>query len=109
MRKQRKNSNRHQAVMKLNFALTVFSSSAAAVTCQRLLFLIENDGSPGAGEACGSLLLPCGLCARYISHTAWRNAADFIDMRDRPSSRFFLSLLHSWCSSFPILLTSGMW
>lgn len=108
MRKQRKNCNQHQAVMKLNFALTVFSSSAAAVTCQRLLFLIENDSSLGAGEACGSLLLPCGLCARYISHTAWRNAADFIDMRDRPSC-FFLSLLHFWCSSFSILLTSGMW
>lgn len=109
MRKQRTNCNRRQAVMKLNFALTVFSSSAAAVTCQRLLFLIENDSSPGAGEACGSLLLPCGLCARYISHAAWRNAADFIGMRDRPSSCFFLSPLHSSCSSFPILLTSGMW
>lgn len=86
MRKQRKNCNLHQAIMKLNFALTVFSSSAAAaVTCQRLLFLIENDSSLGAGEACGSLLLPCGLCARYILHTAWRNAADFIDRSDRPS------------------------
>lgn len=50
MRKQRTNCNRRQAIMKLNFALTVFSSSAAAVTCQRLLFLIENDSSPGAGR-----------------------------------------------------------
>jgi len=87
--KTKKNSNLRQAVMKLNFALTVFSSSAVAVTCQRLFFLIENDNSPGARESCGSLLLPGGLCARYISHTAWRNAADLIDMRDSPSSFYF--------------------
>lgn len=111
--KTKKNSNLRRAVMKLNFALTAFSSSAVAVACQRLFFLIENDSSPGAGESCGSLLLPGRLCARYISHTAWRNVADFIDMRDSPSSFFFLSVslscLRSQCSSFPILLTSGMW
>lgn len=91
--KTKKSSNLHRAVMKLNFALTAFGSSAVA--CQRLFFLIENDSSPGAGESCGSLLLPGGLCARYISHTAWRNAADFIDMRDSPSSGFFsVSLIH---------------
>lgn len=90
--KTKKNSNLHRAIMKLNFALTAFGSSATAITCQRLFFLIENDSSPSAGESCGSLLLPGGLCARYISHTAWRNAADFIDMRDNPSLGFFLSL-----------------
>lgn len=100
--------------MKLNFALTAFSSSAVAVACQRLFFLIENDSSLAAGESCGNLLLPGGLCARYISHTAWRNAADFIDMRDSLSSFFFslslsFSRVRSQCSSFPVLLTSGMW
>lgn len=83
--KTKRNSNLRRAAMKLNFALTALSSSAIAVACQRLFFLIENDSSPSAGESCGSLLLPGGLCSCYISHTAWRNAADFIDMRDSPS------------------------
>lgn len=109
--KTKRNSNLHQALMKLNFALTAFASSAIPVACQRLFFLIENDSSLGARESCGSLLLLGGLDALYISHTAWRDAADFIDMRDGPSSwvfAFSLSCLLSQCSSFPILLTSGM-
>lgn len=92
--KTKKNSNLLRAVMKLNFALTAFGSSAISISCQRPFFLIENDSSLGAVESCGSLLLPGGLCARYISHTAWRNAADFVDMRDSPSSGFVLSAAH---------------
>lgn len=111
--KTKTNSNLRRAVMKLNFALTALSSSAVAVTCQRLFFLIENDSSLGAGESRGSLLLLGGLRARYISHTAWRNAADFTDTRDSRSLWFYFSLslsrLRSQCSSFPMLLTSGMW
>lgn len=72
-------------------------------------FLIENDGSLGAGESHGSLLLRDMLCAHYISHTAWRNAEGFIGMRDGPSLGCSASCVHPQCCSFPISLMSGRW